>query len=120
VKPESPTQNPSPAQDSGLALWKEVQSIFEASCLSCHGPKRARGGFRIDRRDDFFRTDLGKPFVVPGKSAASRLLDIVSGARQDIAMPERHRLPEKEQTRVRAWIDAGAPWPAPAEAKQVQ
>lgn len=92
-------------------FWKDVYPIFEASCLSCHGPRRAAGGFRIDRRDDFFKTDTGTPFVIPGDSSASPLTAILSGARKDIVMPDRHRLPEKHLAVVKGWIDAGAPWP---------
>jgi mono/diheme cytochrome c family protein len=109
----TPEPRPPPVTPAKIAFWEEVYPIFEASCLSCHGPKRARGGFRVDRRDDFFRTDLGKPWVIPGNSAESPLFAIVSGVRTDIAAPDRHRLSEKELAVVKAWIDAGAAWPEP-------
>lgn len=98
-------------------FWKDVYPILEASCLSCHGPRRAAGGFRIDRREDYFRTDVGGPLVVPGDSSASPLAAILSGARQDVAMPDRHRLPEKQLSVVKGWIDAGAPWPDRPDAR---
>lgn len=100
-----------------IDFWKDVYPIFEASCLSCHGPRRASAGFRIDRREDYFRTDSGKPLVVPGDSSGSPLTEILSGARKDIAMPDRHRLPEKQLAVVRDWMDAGAPWPNRADRK---
>lgn len=92
-------------------FWKDVYPIFKASCLSCHGSKRAAAGFRIDRREDYFRTDSGKPLVVRGNSSGSSLTAILSGARKDIAMPDRHRLPAKQLSVVKKWIDGGAPWP---------
>jgi hypothetical protein len=98
-------------------FWKEVYPIFEASCLSCHGPRRAAGAFRVDRREDYFRTNTGRPLVVPGDSSGSPLTAILSGARKDIPMPDRHRLPEKHLAVVKGWIDAGAPWPDRADGK---
>ena len=53
----------------------------------------------------------GKPLVVPGNSSASPLTAVLSGARKDIAMPDRHRLPEKQLAVVSRWIDEGAAWP---------
>jgi mono/diheme cytochrome c family protein len=107
------TENVKPKVD----FWKDVYPIFKASCISCHGPKRAAGAFRADRREDFFRPDSGKPLVVPGDSSASPLTAILSGARKDIAWPDRHRLPEKQLAVVKGWIDAGAPWPDRPEEK---
>ncbi len=105
---------PTPAgeQDpSKVDFRKEVYPIFEKSCLRCHGPKKQLGDFRADRREDFFTREGKKPLVIPGKSADSPLIVIVSGARPDMLMAEQHRLPEGDVQLVRAWIDAGAPWP---------
>ena len=46
---------------------KDVYPILERSCVSCHGPKSQRAGFRIDREEDFSREFGGMPLVVPGK-----------------------------------------------------
>jgi hypothetical protein len=48
---------------------------------------------------------------VPGSSAESPLIAIVSGQRKDIPKPDVHRLPEWDVAVLRAWIDAGAAWP---------
>jgi mono/diheme cytochrome c family protein len=93
-----------------FALWADVQAILTTKCLSCHGPNRQFGDFRVDQRDDFFRDDV--PLVVPGKSAESPLIGIVSGRRRDMKSAERHKLSEQELTQLKAWIDAGAAWPA--------
>jgi hypothetical protein len=65
----------------------------------------------VDRREDFFRKDGDGPLVVPSQSARSPLIDIVSGARKDIPLPDRHRLPERDIQLLRGWIDSGAAWP---------
>lgn len=113
VEPAGPAET-GPAPPSGVAeppKWDEVDKILRASCLSCHGPGRARGGFRVDRRDDFFTGGgPGRPLVIPGDSRNSPLVGILSGRRSDIAFPDRHRLPEREVGVVARWIDAGAVW----------
>jgi Planctomycete cytochrome C len=91
------------------SLWTVAKTIFSKNCLSCHGPIRQLGNFRVDRREDYFKADA--PLVVPGKSAESPLIEIVSGGRKDMKSAERHKLLEKDVTQLKAWIDAGASWP---------
>lgn len=65
----------------------------------------------MDRREDFFGKDGSTPLVMPGKSAESPLIAIVSGLRKDIPRADVHRLSDEKVAVLRAWIDAGAPWP---------
>jgi hypothetical protein len=95
-----------------VAFRTAVYPALERSCLPCHGPKQQRGGFRVDRKEDYFGKG-GKPgLIVPGKCAESPLVAIVSGQRKDIPRPDVHRLSVEQVNLLRAWIDAGAPWPA--------
>ncbi len=107
--------NPSPSlpEDarSQVDFWKDVNPILESSCLGCHGPSRALGNFRVDRRDDYFSDGPGAALVVRGNSAESPLIAIVSGQRPGMASAAVHKLPEHKVEVLRAWIDAGAEWP---------
>ncbi len=94
-----------------IRFWDEVYPILERSCLRCHGPARQRGGVRVDRKQDLLGGGERGPLVLPGRAAESPLIALVSGARQDIAFPEQHRLPESQVLLLKAWIDAGAEWP---------
>jgi hypothetical protein len=105
--PKTATQDEHPK----VVFWKDVYPVLERSCLSCHGPKKQRGDFRVDKKEDFFDKGGSTPLVVPGKSAESPLIAIVSGQKKDIPMPDVHRLPDEQVARLRAWIDAGASWP---------
>jgi hypothetical protein len=87
-----------------------VYPILEQYCLSCHGPKKQRGGFRVDQKEDFFGKGGSPPLVVPGKSGQSPLIAIVSGTK-DAPRPDVHRLAAGRVEILRAWIDGGAPWP---------
>jgi hypothetical protein len=94
-----------------VAFWEEVYPLLERKCLSCHGPKRQEGGFRVDRREDFFGKDGGERQVIPGDSAGSPLIALVTGHRPAIARADVHRLSDREVSLLWAWIDVGAPWP---------
>jgi hypothetical protein len=95
----------------GIASWENVYSIFENRCISCHGPKRQLGDFRVDQRECFFGDDGKRPLIVPGNAVKSPLIAIVSGARPEMRMADKHRLPEHEVSLLTSWIDAGANWP---------
>lgn len=90
---------------------RDVMPIFQTSCIDCHGPRSQRAGLRVDRRDDFFAPGDKKPLIVPGNAEASRLIDIVSGKVKEMKSAAEHRLPVKEITLLKAWIDSGADWP---------
>lgn len=91
-----------------VVSWADVFPILERSCVSCHGSKKAKGNFRIDRKDDYFTPRDGKALLVPGAPDQSPLIQIVDGTRTDIAFPERHRLPATDLAILRTWIAAGA------------
>ncbi|MGE5193345.1 MAG: DUF4405 domain-containing protein [Deltaproteobacteria bacterium] len=88
----------------------DIYPLLEKRCLSCHGPGRQLGGFRVDRRADFFEADGRSPLVVPGRSAESLLIEIVAGRRK-LRRAEVHKLSEDDVALLKAWVDAGAQWP---------
>lgn len=94
------------------ALWEDVRVLVDQYCLSCHGPGRQSGGFRVDRRDDVLGMSGQTPWVVPGDDARSPLIAVISGARPDMRMANRHKLQDEDVELIRAWIKAGARWPA--------
>lgn len=90
---------------------RDVRPIFTTSCISCHGPKKQRANFRVDRREDFFAPRDGKLLIVPGDAKASWLLAIVSGEVETMQDAEAHRLRPEEIKLLKSWIEAGADWP---------
>jgi hypothetical protein len=92
---------------------RDIHPIFAARCVECHGPQKQKNGFRLDRRADALRGgDSGQPAIVASNSAASALLARVTSADKDEMMPPKgERLTANQVALLRAWIDAGAPWP---------
>jgi pimeloyl-ACP methyl ester carboxylesterase len=96
---------------------RDIQPLFERSCVGCHGGKRPKGGFTLDSREALLKGgQSGEPAVVPGDAEASPLYRQVRGMVEDLEMPPLSRrvkypaLSGEEIDRLRAWINAGAPW----------
>jgi hypothetical protein len=98
---------------------REIKPILERSCVSCHSGPRPKGSFNIATREAILKGgQSGEPAIVPGYARDSQLVRYVTGEIEDLEMPPLGRrakypeLSEEEIQRLRAWIDAGAPWDA--------
>ena len=91
---------------------RDIQPIFEASCVQCHAHGKAKGVFSLETRDDFlFGGDNGTP-AEAGRSAESLVVAMISGFDPEIVMPKKGKKLTPEQVAVfRAWIDQGMMWP---------
>jgi ankyrin repeat protein len=88
----------------------DVQPIFKARCIGCHGPAQQKNGFRLDRRADAMRG--GTISVIgPGNSTGSRLYLRLTGSEYGIQMPPTGPLKQEEIDTIKEWIDQGAEWP---------
>jgi mono/diheme cytochrome c family protein len=98
----------------------DIQPLFAKTCYECHGPEKQKGGLRLDLRDAALKGGDTGPILVAGKSADSLLIQVVTGANEDIArMPKKRDPLSDEQIGVlRAWIDQGADWPESAVTKR--
>jgi hypothetical protein len=103
-----------PANPPGTVdFLRDIQPIFAARCVSCHGSTKQQSGLRLDRRAAALQGGNSGAVIVPGKSAASRLYQVVAGLDRDTKMPPSGKpLTAAEVQRLRDWIDQGAHWPA--------
>lgn len=112
ITPEQVAQLPPPANHP-IDFSKEIQPIFEASCIKCHGRGKDKGGLRIDTRETLLKGGDSGPVITLGKSADSLLIALVQGFDPDSVMPKKgSRLTPEQIGLLRAWIDQGAPWDA--------
>src|SRR5262245_2053547 len=101
-----------PGSPRPIDFTRDVKLIFAKHCVSCHGPDRQRSGLRLDRKVNALKGGDGGAAIVPGKSADSPLIRLVSGVDKDSVMPPKgDRLSGAEVATLRAWIDQGAKWP---------
>jgi hypothetical protein len=110
--PQLPAPTPRPVD-----FARDVEPILKERCLSCHGPKKQKSGFRLDSREAALRGgDSGAATIVVGKSAESPLIRFVAGLDADMVMPPadggKPALTAEQVSVLRAWIDQGAVWSA--------
>jgi len=103
-----------PAAERDVDFARDIQPILTAHCAECHGRSKQESGLRLDRRENLLSGgDHGDPAVVPGESAQSFLIQVVSGSHSDLRMPPEGDLLSPDQIGLlRAWIDQGVKMPA--------
>ncbi|HUQ67951.1 MAG TPA: PSD1 and planctomycete cytochrome C domain-containing protein, partial [Planctomycetaceae bacterium] len=99
-----------------IAFETDVRPILVKACWSCHGSDAQEGGLRLDRKDRALDGGDNGRVIVPGKSADSKLIHLITGADPKKVMPpDDERLSAAEVDILRAWIDQGLDWPASAQ-----
>jgi hypothetical protein len=102
---------PAPATPSKLDFRRDVFSILSRRCWECHLGGDASSGIRLDVREEWLGETTGRPLVVIGKSAKSRVIEVIEARDPKIVMPaEGQPLKPSEIATLRRWIDEGFDW----------
>ncbi len=88
----------------------KVRPLLAENCLECHGPKKQRGGLRLDSRAALLAGGDNGPAVVPGKPDDSLLIKAVHYASEP-QMPPKGKLKSMQIAALAEWVKQGAPWP---------
>ncbi len=125
------------AQEPKVDFVRDIEPIFQASCIKCHGlnPRdphhHPAARLRLDDRVAAFKGGRSGKVIIPGDARRSLLYRLLNGpvprpkkaagldSDKDIAaMPKAKRgqkwkpLPAREVALIKAWINQGAVWPA--------
>ncbi|MCP5539343.1 MAG: PSD1 domain-containing protein [Akkermansiaceae bacterium] len=92
---------------------RDIRPLFSKNCVGCHGARKQKGGFRLDSVEYLLKGGENGSAIERGNSAASDLVRRVARLDADDAMPPKDTdaLTAEQVGKLRAWIDAGAPWP---------
>ena len=99
----------------------KIRPVLVQHCYECHSTEsgKAKGGLRLDSRNDLHRGGDSGPAVVPGDPGESLLLKAIRHADPDLAMPpDADRLPDSVIADFTRWIREGAPDPRVAATGQ--
>ena len=101
------------AAETKVDFVKDIQPIFEKSCLKCHGPEKQKGKLRLDSKDSTFKRAADSQVIVPGNAEKSDLYRRMTLPQSDDdRMPnEGDPLPKAQIDLVKDWINQGAVWP---------
>jgi mono/diheme cytochrome c family protein len=105
-----------PAAPEPVDYNRQVRQILSNHCYACHGPDPAdrQAGLRLDQHDGALaELESGGRAIVPGDSAASKLIERVTSNDPDLVMPpadSNKPLSAEQIATLRRWIDEGAKW----------
>jgi len=88
-----------------------VKGIFESKCLRCHQGMEPKGGLSLESGELALAGGESGPAYQAGKPDESVLLELISGDAPQMPA-QADPLSPAEIEAVRAWIAAGAQWPA--------
>ena len=92
---------------------KHVRPLLVEQCVSCHGPKKQKGGLRLDTAEGLKKGADEGPVVVPGSPDTSSLIKSVR-RKGEYAMPPEKGLTADQVATLEAWVKTGAVFPASA------
>ena len=105
-----------PPAEAPVDYNRQVRQILSNHCYACHGPDQAQlqAGLRLDKRDAALAAlESGGHAILPGDSAASKLVARITSADPDEVMPPADAgkpLTAEQIAILRRWIDEGAKW----------
>src|SRR4051812_13091062 len=70
------------AQQSNIDFSRDIQPVFEARCLACHGAGQQMAGLRLDSGDAVVKGGTNGPVVQAGNSAGSKLIERVTSSKK--------------------------------------
>ncbi|HEY3458308.1 MAG TPA: DUF1549 domain-containing protein, partial [Bryobacteraceae bacterium] len=94
------------ASGAEVDFVRDVQPIFQKSCVMCHGALTQMAGLRLDAKQSVLTR-----VVIPGKPEESKLYQRVAGIGDVARMPMGGRLADQQIATIKAWIEQGAVWP---------
>jgi hypothetical protein len=81
-----------PASDQqGVTFDKDIQPLFKASCVRCHGEQKPKGRLRLDSLDAVLKGGRDGKMVIAGDSKNSLLVAAAACIDDHIAMPPKRR-----------------------------
>ncbi|MDH3584386.1 MAG: DUF1549 domain-containing protein, partial [Phycisphaerae bacterium] len=103
---------------SPVDFQRDIEPIFKARCLDCHGAEKQKSKFRLDQRAYLLRGgNSGLAAVVPGKLKNSYLVELLKETDPDDRMPAKGKpLTARDIALVEQWIAEGAHWPGQEDA----
>ncbi len=90
---------------------KDIEPLFESSCIQCHAKGKDNGGFSLETRQSFLKGGDSGPAAILSDSAHSHIVQLVAGVDPDSQMPKKGKKWTPQQVGLlRAWIDQGMQW----------
>lgn len=104
--------------DDRLIYEDVLVPVLENKCYSCHGPKKKKGGLRMDSYEAMLEGGDEGPCLVPGDLSKSLMIETIRLPLDDeYRMPpeDKPQLTEAETKVIEWWVEIGAPRETPLD-----
>ncbi len=85
-----------------------ILPIFRQRCGSCHNASDQKGGLVLDNFNGLMTGGGSGDSIEPGDSSSSYLYMVINHDSEPFMPPNQPKIPEKELTLIKEWIDMGA------------
>jgi hypothetical protein len=89
---------------------KQVRPLLAERCQRCHGDKKPKGDLSLTSRTNLLEGGETGPAAVPGKPAESLLVKAIR-YKDELKMPPKGKLKDREIAILTRWVEMGVPWP---------
>jgi len=106
--------------DDGNSFFeKNIRPLLMERCDECHSKqsKKLKGRLRLDHKDGWLKGGGRGPAIEPGRPQSSLLIQAVRYEDEDLKMPPKGKLSEREIALLTRWVAIGAPDPRTEEAR---
>ena len=76
-----------PAATTPVDFARDIEPLLAGRCFKCHGPEKQKADLRLDVPALALRGGDSGKVILPGKSAESKLIQLVAGLDPDAVMP---------------------------------
>jgi len=99
-----------------VSFIRDIAPIMVKQCQGCHGPKKVKGGYRVDSFAHFLKPGKSDaPAIVAGKPAESELfLRLTTDDPEDLMPQDGDPLPAEQIALIERWISDGAKFDGPS------
>jgi len=96
------------SKETPLTFEDNVASVLKKTCATCHGDGKQEAGLNLASYAGLMKGSGGGEIVVPGRSSASRLIEVLKSNDEGERMPpDGERLSAEVVSMIAKWIDTG-------------
>lgn len=103
------------ANPAGIEFFESrIRPVLVENCYKCHSAQseKLKGGLRLDSRAGLLKGGDSGAAITPGEPAGSLLVEAIKYNNEDLQMPPKKKLSERQIADLEQWVKTGAPWPA--------
>lgn len=99
------------AEEKPVDFHTQIVPILQSTCIKCHTGAEAKGGLRLETREQLMTGGDSGAVIAVGSGEKSLLWQLAAGKEPDRIMPAQGpRLTEEQLATLDRWIDEGARW----------